>query len=76
MVAVSSWSYLEVVVSSGLKIFVSKNPLLFLADYESALAPKTINTLSGTRKSEPLPIYLNLDILSFDKVDNLNMMFR
>ena len=46
------------------------------ADYENALAPKTIATESGTRISEPLPIFLNLDILSFDKVDNLNMMFR
>ena len=46
------------------------------ADYESTLAPKTISTLSGSRTSEPLPIFLNLDILSFDKVDNLNMMFR
>jgi hypothetical protein len=50
---------------------VLSHACLFSADYENALAPKTINTESGSRISEPLPIYLNLDILSFDKVETI-----
>ena len=40
-------------------------------DYEKALAPK--HTINGERVDDPLPVYISLDILSFDKIDTINM---
>ena len=46
---------------------------LIVGDYENDLAPK--HTRKGVRVSDPLPIYLGVDILNFDKVDTVNFMF-
>lgn len=46
--------------------------VIFPDDYEKTLAPK--HTVNGKRVDDPLPVYLSLDILSFDKVDTINMM--
>ena len=43
-----------------------------LLDYEMGLAPK--HTIAGKRVDDPLPVYLSVDILSFDKIDTVNMM--
>ena len=43
-----------------------------LVDYEMGLAPK--HTIAGKRVDDPLPVYLSVDILSFDKIDTVNMM--
>ena len=43
-----------------------------LLDYEMGLAPK--HTIAGKRVEDPLPVYLSVDILSFDKIDTVNMM--
>ncbi len=43
-------------------------------DYEKDLAPK--HTRFGKRVDDPLPVYLGVDILSFDKIDTVNMMIR
>ena len=45
--------------------------VIFPLDYEKALAPK--HTINGERVDDPLPVYLSLDILSFDKIDTVNM---
>lgn len=45
----------------------------FKGDYENDLAPK--HTLGGVRTNEALPVYLGVDIISFDNVDTVNMMF-
>lgn len=41
-------------------------------DYEKDLAPK--HTRNGERVLDPLPVYLGVDILSFDTVDTVEMM--
>ena len=46
--------------------------VIFPDDYEKALAPK--HTIGGQRVDDPLPVFLSLDILSFDKIDTVNMM--
>ena len=45
--------------------------VIFPLDYEKALAPK--HTINGERVDDPLPVYISLDILSFDKIDTINM---
>ena len=32
------------------------------------------DTVAGKRVDDPLPVYLSVDILSFDKIDTVNMM--
>ncbi len=44
------------------------------ADYDSSLAPK--QTKAGVKVDEPLPIHVGVDIMSFDKIDTVHMMFR
>ena len=46
--------------------------VVFPSDYEKDLAPK--HTVNGRRVDEALPVYLSLDILSFDKIDTVEMM--
>ena len=41
-------------------------------DYEKGLAPK--HTIGGKRVDDPLPVYLSVDISSFDQIDTVNMM--
>ena len=44
------------------------------SDYEKDLTPK--HTENGKRVDKPLPVYLSVDILSFDKIDTVDMMIR
>ena len=46
--------------------------VIFPKDYEKDLAPK--HTVNGQRVDTALPVYLSVDILSFDKIDTVNMM--
>ena len=46
--------------------------IIFPNDYEKGLAPK--HTIAGKRVDDPLPVYLSVDILSFDSIDSVNMM--
>ena len=46
--------------------------VVFPSDYEKDLAPK--HTVNGKRVDEALPVFLSLDILSFDKIDTVEMM--
>ena len=46
--------------------------VIFLSDYEKDLTPKHTENEEGVDK--PLPVYLSVDILSFDKVDTVDMM--
>ena len=46
--------------------------VIFPKDYEKGLAPK--HTIAGKRVDDPLPVYLSVDILSFDQIDTVNMM--
>ena len=46
--------------------------VVFPKDYEKSLAPK--HTVNGSRVDDPLPLHFSLDILSFDKIDTVNMM--
>ena len=45
--------------------------VIFPGDYEKNLAPK--HTENGERVDTALPVYLNIDILSFDKIDTVEM---
>ena len=42
-------------------------------DYEKDLAPK--HTRNGERTNDPLPVYLSCEIITFDKISTLDMMF-
>ena len=46
--------------------------VIFPSDYEKDLTPK--HTENGERVDKPLPVYLSVDILSFDKIDTVDMM--
>ena len=46
--------------------------MIFPGDYEKDLAPK--HTVNGQRVDDALPVYLSVDILSFDKIDTKDMM--
>ena len=46
--------------------------VIFPGDYEKDLAPK--HTENGKRVDKALPVYLSVDILSFDKIDTVDMM--
>ena len=46
--------------------------MIFPGDYEKDLAPK--HTENGKRVDKALPVYLSVDILSFDKIDTVDMM--
>ena len=49
--------------------------VVFYSDYEKDLTPKhTEKSKNGTMINKPLPVYLSVDILDFDKVDTLDMM--
>ena len=47
--------------------------IFFPEDYEKDLAPK--HTRNGERVNDPLPVYLSCEIVSFDKISTLDMMF-
>ena len=49
------------------------NFFTFSEDYEKDLAPK--HTRNGERVNDPLPVYLSCEIVSFDKISTLDMMF-
>ncbi len=44
------------------------------ADYDGSLAPKQTRD-DGTKVDEPLPIHISVDIMNFDKIDTVKMMF-
>ena len=48
--------------------------VIFPSDYEKDLAPK--HTENGERVDKALPVYLSVDILSFDKIDTREMFIE
>jgi len=44
---------------------------IILADYDGTLPPK--NTINGKISLTPLPVDFQIEIISFDNIDSLNM---
>ena len=60
-------------MQSWIQLTIWENLNIVSGDYEKDLAPK--HTRNGERVNDPLPVYLSVEILNFDKISTLDMMF-